>query len=176
MKQIYLLIGIMLALVVCITPVAALTGDDFEIVTEKIGCSTDMYKYSYLSDPNEEYTKIATDCTVVVYTYVTFKPANIPDAPVMVVDTHQHWAHVYLPKCVDEWEVKYYLCYDCSYHLKSAGVINLNEFIEGYFMKGVWFDEFIERGLHLEIGWFGLNACIRSDVTPCYCWHIPDVD
>ena len=36
MKKITLLIGIMMALVVCITPVAAVSADDFKIVIDEV--------------------------------------------------------------------------------------------------------------------------------------------
>ena len=87
MKQIYLLIGIMMALMLCITPVAALTGDDFEIVTMKDGEYTN-YEYHNVNNPVEEYTMITPGNIKGGWrSFVTFKPANIDGAPVMVVDT-----------------------------------------------------------------------------------------
>ena len=136
MKKIILLFGIMMALVVCITPVAAVSADDFEIVTKKDG-KLNTYTYSNVNNPDEGYTRITTDSTR--YSYVTFKPANIPDAPVMVVDTDRP-ADIYLTRIDDEWEIKYYsssgpISQPNDKYLKNAGVVNLNEISRKYISK-----------------------------------------
>ena len=46
-----------MALVVCITPVAAVSADDFEIVTMRDGEYTN-YEYHNVNNPVEEYTRI----------------------------------------------------------------------------------------------------------------------
>ena len=171
MKQIYLLIGIMLALVVCITPVAAVSADDFEI-NEKVVDGVDMYTYRNVSNPDEKYTEIWTTGTHWLNSYVTFKPANIPDAPVMKVHTvmvpvFHNPKKIYLPRSVDEWEIKYYSHWKHMPHLddeflKNAGVVNLNEY----------FGKYITSGLNME-----LSTC--QFIYPSYRvdlkYSIPDV-
>ena len=56
--------------------------------------------------PNEEYIWITTSGTFKLYSLVTFKPANIDDAPLMVIDTYRNKVTIGLPRSVDEWEVK----------------------------------------------------------------------
>ena len=108
-RMIYPVIGIVLVLALCITPVAAVSADDFN-VDVKEGYYYKTYTYSYVDKPKEKYIEIITDGTHGLYSYVTFKPANIKGAPVMVVDTGNTDKHVtiYLPHSVDEWEIKYY--------------------------------------------------------------------
>ena len=137
MKQIYLLIGIMLALMLCITPVAAVSADDFEVVIDMDG-KQNTYTYFNVNDPDEKYTKITTDSTR--YSFVTFKAANIKGAPVMIVNTTNKNANIYLPKSVDEWVIKSYstseyMPYLDSKYIKYLGVVNLNEISRKYISK-----------------------------------------
>ena len=176
MKQITLLIGIMLALMLCITPVAAVSADDFEVVTWKDEDGTIMsYMYYNMKSPDEEYIKITTKGTGYLCSLVTFKAANIEGAPVMVVYTSSNKGvkfkapvYIYLPRSVDEWEIKYYSAFgeypstDNKY-LKNAGVVNLNKV----------FGEYIEKGLYLELG---SNQEFSSVMRPLHYWAIPDVD
>ena len=67
----------MLALVVCITPVAAVSADDFEIVFDNKSYF-EKYTYSNMNNPGETYISIITYGTHWYDSYVTFKPANIP--------------------------------------------------------------------------------------------------
>ena len=177
--MIYPVIGIMLALMLCITPVAAVSADDFEIDIEmnKDGMSG-TYTYRNINNPDEEYIEIITDGTEVLNSIVTFKPANIPDAPVMVVNTTRAllflhpYTHIYLPMSVDEWEIKYYsekYDYTNPYlqpddkYLKNAGVVNLKEY----------FGHNIRNGLYLELSW---DQYINSMCYVLHTWDIPDVD
>ena len=168
MKQIYLLIGIMLALVVCITPVAAVSADDFEIVTWQEGTwKINSYKYLNTNDPDEQYIAIGalgTRC----HSQITFKAINISDAPVMVVDTY-YMADIYLPRSVDDWEIKFYSTGEPRSHpdlddkyLKNAGVVNLNE----------KFGEYIENGICLDL----INHhCMWPVGQSDLCYYIPEV-
>ena len=162
-----LLIGTMLVSMLCIAPVCALTGDDFEVLVDE-NIISDSYTYFNLNDPGEKYTEIFTTGTYWLCSLVTFKPANIPDAPVMVVDTCGH-RYIYLPRSVDEWEIKYYSRFwhepnICKEHLKNAGVVNLNEY----------FGKYIENGLHLELS---TGQCIypRELMWPSPKYTIPSV-
>lgn len=167
---------IMLALVLCTAPVAAVCGDDFDVVEDETGI---IYKYKYVNknDPDEKYFEIFTQGTTVLHSFVTFKPANIPDAPKMVVSTYGGLYEsvplprqfslprkFFLPKSVDKWEIKYYssLCYEPKPKprcLKNACVVNLNE----YFGENAHY-------LHLELS---AGQFILSDTGGCYI--IPDV-
>ena len=150
MKLKIMLIGIMLVLALCISPVAAVSGTDFEVVAME-DSNYDVYAYRNVINPVEKYTSIYSSGTHWLNSYVTIKPANIPDAPVMVVHSvyvplFHHQKHILLPRSVDEWEIKYYS--SCSHktsiddkYLKNAGVVNLNEF----------FGEHIKDGLNLEL-------------------------
>ena len=146
MKKITLLIGIMLALVVCITPVAAVSADDFEVDVEE-GYYYKTYTYTYVDKPKEKYIEIITDGTYGMYSYVTFKPINIKNASVMVVDTGNtdKLITIYLPRSVDEWEIKYYSCFDSfsqpdDKYLKNAGTVNLKKFFEKCISEGLWLE------------------------------------
>ena len=174
MKFKLLLIGTMLVSMLCIAPVCALTGDDFEVLVDE-NIISDSYTYFNLNDPGEKYTEIFTTGTYWLCSIVTFKPANIPDAPVMVVDTCGH-RYIYLPRSVDEWEIKYYSRFYNNAHptpeyLKNAGVVNLNKF----------FGKYVSKGLHLELGWgqyicpqyYLVNYFLDPHVTEYY---IPAVD
>jgi hypothetical protein len=153
----------MLILALCITPVAAVSADDFEIVFDR-SIYSDKYTYCNVNNPDEQYTEIFTLGTFCLYSLVTFKPANIPDAPTMVVDTCCI-SKIKLPRSVDEWEIKYYSKYGDipplnDEYLKNAGVVNLNE----------EFKEFTEWRLYLELSW---GQYIISEILPLIRWSIP---
>lgn len=172
----YLLIGIVIILGLFICPASAFTGDDFRIKIDESGLIY-SYKYTNINNPDEEYFEIFTQGTTVLHSYVTFKPANIPDAPKLVVSTYgginesvplprqfSMPRQFSLPKSVDEWEIKYYssLCYEPKpkpWALKNACVINLNE----YFGESAHY-------LHLELS---AGQFIVSDTAKMYI--IPDV-
>lgn len=118
--------------------------------------------------PNEEYIWLITPGTSWKYSLVTFKPANIDDAPLMVIDTYRKNVTIGLPRSVDEWEIKYYsnskpLSRPDPDYLKNAGVVNLNE----------KFRYHVKDGLHLELSW-GQFISRRSFSIPRY--SIPAVD
>ena len=170
MKFKFLLIGIMMALMLCITPVAAVSGDDFEIVTGKDG-RLNMYKYCNMNNPDEEYIDIYTIAgTRWLNSLVTFKPANISDAPVMVVDTSNKNAFINLSRSVDDWEIKFYSSPDSfsqpdPKYLKNAGVVNLNKF----------FEKCISKRLLLELSW-GQTISGPYPLYSSLIYTIPDVD
>ena len=170
MKFKFMLIGIALALMLCISPVAAVSGNDFEIYISQTypthGHGT--YKYWNLNNKSEIYTFITTGYTIITDSLVTFKPANIPDAPVMEVDTYMNTGEIFLPRSVDEWEIEYYSRFwhepnICGEHLKCSGVVNLNEY----------FGKYIEKGLYLSVSH---NQSFSSVSRPLRYWAIPDVD
>ena len=195
MKQIYLLIGIMLALMLCITPVAAVsaddfevdidesgdpdvptseaevTGDDFEIVTWEAGIwRVDSYKYLNTNDPDEQYIAIGTLGSR-RHSQITFQPVGIPNAPVMVVYT-KYMASIYLPRSVDEWEIKYYNAGEVGFYpdlddkyLKNAGVVNLNE----------KFGEYISKGICLDLDTNHCCRCMWPVGHSELCYYIPEV-
>ena len=169
MKIIRMIFGIMLALVLCITPVAALTGDDFEVNAWK-DVANFNYEYHNVNSPCENYIHLQTDFTNWCESLVTFKPANIPDAPTMVVNTSFYCRDVYLTPTVDEWEIKYYYSYwrhlrnpdpGC---LNNAGVINLKEFFKNQI-------KYRER-LYLELCWYPRIYPVKSFYPS---WNIPEV-
>ena len=96
MKFKIMLIGLALALVLCISPVVAVTGDDFKDVFEVVD-GVDTYKYLNLNDPGEKYIELHTEGTRCLNSIVVFKPANIPDAPMMKVDTFKKSSVILLP-------------------------------------------------------------------------------
>ena len=170
MKIKFMLFGIMMALALCITPVAAVSADDFEVDVEE-GYYYKTYTYTYVDKPKEKYIEIITDGTYGMYSYVTFKPINIKNASVMVVDTGNtdKLITIYLPRSVDEWEIKYYsnskplLKPDRDY-LKNAGTVNLNKFFKNQIQNG--------DGLYLELSW---NQHIHSVKSFDPCYYIPEV-
>ena len=179
MKLKILLIGLALALMLCISPVAALSGDDF-FISKWDANGVKMNAYRCNDMPHDEYIRIHPTGTLVLKSLVTFKPANIPDAPEMVVytkgnffeDSNNHPSKVILlTSVVDEWEIKYYSTYKDvtpqSLHndkyLKNKGVVNLKEyFLEDY--ARCW-------TLLLQES---LGQYIIGD--SCTKWSIPDVD
>ena len=109
-----------------------------------------------------------------MFSYVTFKPANIEGAPVMVVNTGESTlalpakVSIYLPMSVDEWEIKYYSRLNeypllTDEYLKNAGTINMNE----------QFGHYIRYGLSLELS---LNQRLHAVQCPScsVCWLIPE--
>ena len=170
MKLKFMLIGIALVLMLCISPVAAVCGDGFEIVIGNTD-GIESHTYYYKDNPNEKYTEIYTPGSYFHYSKIMFRPANIPDAPMMFVDVSDE-RYIYLPQCVDDWEIRYYTCHsdmNCGdhsghNHFKNEGVVNLNEY----------FGEHIKYGLFLvQIG----NPIIASQWDPLSKpYYIPDVD
>lgn len=163
---IYPVIGIMLVLMLCISPVAAFTGDEYIDVVDESG-DIPSYTYKNWAYLNEKYIHIYSCGTHWLKSFVTFKPANIPDAPKMYVYTNNK-CDIYLPKSVDEWEIEYYSRWRhepniCIEDLKCSGVINLNEY----------FGEYIEKGLYLYLS---TNQEISSVMRPLRYWAIPAVD
>ena len=157
MKTVYMIIGTMLVLALSISPVA---GDKYEAPWDEYG-HYQNYKYRNLYNQSEEYTTIQTEGTLFYDSFVSFRPANIPDAPTMVVRTHPI-AHMkkydkiyfYLPRSVDEWVIKYYSFpgrmpnyYDK--YLKNKGVFNLNELFGEYISKGSWLELQLSRGQYI---------------------------
>ena len=146
MKLKFMLIGLALALMLCISPVAAVSGNDFDIDIDNFNDDGhDTYKYYNKYTPGEKYIHIHTKGTSWLYSLVTFKPANIPDAPKMYVYTNSK-CDIYLPKSVDEWEIKYYSRWRhepniCIEDLKNAGNMNLKEN----------FRHHVDEGLILEL-------------------------
>jgi hypothetical protein len=168
-----MLIGIALAalvLMLCISPVVAVSGSDFDIDIDNFNDDGhDTYKYYNKNIQYEKYIHIHTGGTNWLCSLVTFKPANIPDAPVMVVDTSYYEKEILLTNTVDKWEIKYYSVFgkrlknpDEKY-LKNAGVVNLNEF----------FKDNIEKVIHLELSVWQYLVYI-GDLE--HYWVIPDVD
>jgi hypothetical protein len=154
MKFKFMLIGVALALMLCISPVAAVSGSEFKIVIDDSG-DIPTYTYKNRAYPNEKYIHIHTSGTNWFCSLVTFKPANIPDAPVMVVDTSYCEKEILLTNSVDKWEIKYYSSFwykptepDPEY-LKYAGVFNLNELFGEYISKGSWLELQLSRGQYI---------------------------
>ena len=153
-----------------ITPVAAVSGDDFEVVTWESDYDG-TYIYCNLNDPDELYTEIKTYShtygTCYLHSLVTFKPANIQGAPVMMVDTDKSGV-IHLPRSVDDWEIKFYSSPKSFSHpdpkyLKNSGVVNLNQF----------FGKYISKGLSLELV---QGKYITVLIYPWVYYYIPDVD
>ena len=117
------------------------TEYDFKIEIDKSG-NYDTYTYCNLYNPDEQYIVIYADCTKLLHSLVTFKPANIDGAPVMVVDTYKEKARIYLPRIVDEWEIKYYSNSESFSHpddkyLKNSGVVNLYKEFGDHILDGL---------------------------------------
>ena len=170
MKFKFIIIGIMLALVVCITPVAAVLADDFVIYIDEVDGKPVTYTYFNQKNLYDEYTVIYAYGTVWKHSLVTFKAANIEGAPVMVVDTYCKEAYIYLPRSVDEWEIKYYhgdsynlaISYLDDKYLKNAGVVNLNKVFGNHVKDGLWLEIF-----------YGLRIESLNNPSPIY--RIPEV-
>ena len=150
------------------------TKDKFSITTQdKV---TRNYKYPdrevhiYHNDtnPDEKYIQIFVNGTWFLNSYVTIKPAIIPDAPTMVVNTYWFKGYIDLPRGVDEWEIKYYSRFWYkpnieNKYLKNAGVVNLKKY----------FGRDIADGLHLELE---SGQYISTSLLGSSKWSIPDVD
>ena len=173
MKFKIIIIGIALVLALCISLVAAVSGTDFEVVKYGSGDIV-SYKYRNINDLNEEYTTIYTAGTKIKHSYVSFQPANIPNARLMMVNTDGN-RKIFLPRSIDEWEIKFYSCwyemdeghghhsvYHLS-HLRNIGVVNLNEY----------FGEYVKTGLCLELSW---GQFIAPPHDSSFRYSIPDVD
>ena len=159
----------------CISPVAALSGDDFSIVKWKAD-KVEYFGYICERTPHDEYIHIFPSGTSVLNSLVTFKPANIPDAPEMVIDTSgvcidasgRHPSKmIKLCSCVGEWEIKYYSRFwskldkpDPEY-LKNSGVIHLNWYFRDAIRKGSWLELQISAGQYITDSW-GLRWSIPS--------------
>jgi hypothetical protein len=166
MKQIYLLIGTMLALMLCISPVAAFTGDEYIDVVDESG-DIPSYTYKNWAYLNEKYIHIFTKGTALKYSLVTFKPVNIPDAPKMYVYTNSK-CDIYLPKSVDEWEIKFYSRWRhepniCIGDLKNSVVVDLKEN----------FRHHVDEGLILELS---KGQYIYPQGMDYFRYDIPEVD
>jgi hypothetical protein len=187
MKQIKLLIGLALALVLCISPVAAVSGDDFEIVIDDSG---DIPTYKYCNpnykkhpdcptSPGEKYFLISCRGTDWLKSFVTFKPANIPDAPTMMVDTNSK-VNIYLPYySVDAWEIKYYSNFrkmspPYDKYLKNSGVLNMRDtFNPGYWGGG---ELRLELSSDQYLWGYSTEFNLWSFEFTYHDWYIPDVD
>jgi hypothetical protein len=127
----------------------------------------DTYKYPNVNDPDDKYIHIHTDGTHWLKSIVTFKAANIPDAPVMVVDTNSK-CDIYLPQSVDEWEIKYYSRWRhepniCIGDLKNSVVVDLKEN----------FRHHVDEGLILELS---KGQYIYPQGMDYFRYDIPEVD
>ena len=140
-----------MVLVLCISPVGALSADDFDIVTQDgSGLTTYTFDggglhtctYLNVNDPNERYIHLRSSHDIWVCSLVTFRPANLPDAPTMVVDTSYYKKEIYLPHSIDEWEIKYYTsfwthpCEPDPEYLDNAGVVNMKEVFRPWYING----------------------------------------
>lgn len=183
MKTVYMIIGIAMVLVLCISPVAAVSADDFEIVIDDSG-DIPTYKYSNPNykmhpdcpnSPGEKYFLISCRGTSWLKSFVTFKPADIPDAPTMMVDTNGK-ADIYLPyHSVDKWEIKYYSNFrkmspPYDKYLKNAGTVDVK----------LVFRQYLPRGLELWLSSMQL-LCTKNSyyndkgMVEKPAWVIPDV-
>ena len=184
MKNVYMIIAFMLLVsVLCATPATAFTGEEYIVVIDDSG---DIKTYKYLNPnykvhpdcpntPGEKYFKIQIYGTNWLKSFVTFKPADIPDAPTMMVDTNSK-VNIYLPYySVDKWEIKYYSNFrkmspPYDQYLKNAGTVNVK----------LVFGHYLPRGLELWLGPDQLlcskNSFYNEDgyvVKPV--WSIPEV-
>lgn len=140
------------------------TSDYFSVDYQN-GTPTIHY-YRNVSNKNEMYFRIYTSGTSWLQSIVTFKPANIPDAPVMKVNTSKESSNIYLPRSVDEWEIKYYsrFLYKPTLegkYLKNFGVINLNEY----------FGDYINNDLVLKLR---TGQCLHPLGSDSPCYEIPE--
>lgn len=170
MKTVYMIIGTMLVLALCITPVAAFTGEEYIVVIDDSG-DIPTYTYKNWAYLNEEYIRLHTDGTRWLTSLVTFKPADIPDAPMMMVDTSYYDKDIYLTNTVDKWEIKVYTSFskrlkkpDDKY-LDNAGVVSMKDTFNAYYCNGgdLWFE--LSRGVFI--------ASMTSSPYPR--WNIPEV-
>jgi hypothetical protein len=177
MKFKFMLIGLALALMLCISPVAAVSGSDFEVVIDESG-DIPTYKYYDHAVQYEKYIHIITEGTSWLKSIVTFKPDNYPYAPVMVVDTNSK-CDIYLPRSVDKWEIKYYSNFrkmspPYDKYLKNSGVLNMRYSFLPWCQNG--------GTLGLELSSDQYLWGYSTEFYPGYYvfnyheWKIPDVD
>lgn len=175
MKTVYMIIGTMLVLALCITPVAAVSGDDFKVLKYKED-GIFWHKYRYMAYSNDEYIEIHPGWTLLLDSMVTFKPANIPDAPVMMVDTNDP-VDIYLPYySVSVWEIKYYSNFrDMSppydKYLKNAGTVNVKMVFGEYLPRGLELWLSAEQLLCTKHSYYNDEGMVEKPV-----WNISDVD
>jgi hypothetical protein len=181
MKLKFMLIGLALALVLCISPVVAVSGSDFEIVVDESG-DIPTYKYYDMYSSSSNYIQLRTDGTRCLNSIVVFKPHNIPGAPMMTVNTYKRSAIIYLPKSVDEWEIEYYSCsktyiYPCKAFLKNAGVVNLNEFYKGHNWEYLDLELSKRQCISSPYTWVETIWWGTKRIHYCYSpsWDIPEV-
>jgi hypothetical protein len=164
-----MLIGLALALMLCISPVVAAK---YEAPWDEYG-HYEKYRYRALYNQSEEYITIWTEGTLFCDSFVTFKPANIPDAPDMVVNTFGQ-RDIYLPQSVDEWEIKYYsrFWYKPTLegkYLKREGVVNLNEEFRESLSHGEWLNLELSNGQYI-FTLYSVNGHINGEQ-----WDFPEV-
>lgn len=143
MKFKIMLIGLALALMLCISPVGAVSGSDFDIDIDNFNDDGhDTYKYYNKYTPSEKYIRLHTQHSKLYSSLVTFKPANIPDAPMMMVDTSFYDKDIYLTNTVDKWEIKVYYCFSKRLHepdpeyLYNAGVVSMYDTFRPWYRYG----------------------------------------
>lgn len=157
----------------CISPVAAVSADDFEIVVDRSN-SIETYKYLNVNNPDELYIKIYTRGTCDVYSVVTFRPANIHGAPVMIVDT-SYPTLIYLTQSVDDWEIMYYDYWwempsiSGKTYLKNGGDINLKKYFGGTI------SEVLYLALHFEQSISTIYEVYKDGKFEIIKWYIPEV-
>ena len=80
MKIKIIIIGLALALMLCISPVAAVSGNDFEIVEDWSG-DIPTYKYYNKYTPGERYINLYTEgtCLMSGKLNITVVPTHYPD-------------------------------------------------------------------------------------------------
>jgi hypothetical protein len=125
------------------------------------------YVYTDTKNPNDQCYDLFTRGTKWLNSIVTFRPANIPGALTMNVDTHRP-RHISLPRSIDVWEVKYYSSfwyfdYPEPKKLKNSGIFNLREITNQTTLKHIYMELSLDQ--YLSPG--------GPDNTKYY---IPDVD
>ena len=157
-----------------------MTVDKFSITTQdKVTRNykyPDLKLYTYRNDtnPDEKYIQIFVNGTFCKKSFVTLKPANIPDAPVMEVNTYMFKGYIDLPQSVDEWEIKYYSRWFkkpslTPKYLKNAGVVNLKKEFRESLSHGEWLN------LELSNGQYIFTYYIINDHIYGERWHFPEV-
>ena len=105
MKFKIMLIGIALLLALCISPVTAVSGDDFEVVIDKSG-DINTYTYFNKNNPDEEYGVLLALSPNLSLVTTVITPV-MGSGPSMYLPPNIH-AVIYLPCCFKEWQIKYY--------------------------------------------------------------------
>ena len=175
MKTVYMIIGTMLVLALCITPVAAFTGEEYIVVIDDSG-DIPTYKYFDKSHPDYFPIIIFTEGTNWLKSLVTLKPANIPDAPVMVVDTNNR-RYIELPRSVDKWEIKYYSRFGINpslsdKYLKNAGVVDLREDFNPWYRSGGYLYLMLSEDQYL---WGYVFYYVVPPSLQLFKYYIPEV-